>query len=128
MIGNLFAQNPRNSVRSESNNDTNAAIDWSDTSYTDYENYQRWLSQQFNESLKLYPERLDVLLKTGVRFILMGLRVCREHRWNPEKTMLADYNKLVPAFVGENESIINLDVDLFWLDTMRPVYVDNFTC
>ena len=73
----FFAQNPRNSLQSDANNGTDTAIDWSDTSYTDYENYQRWLSQQFNESLKIYPERLDLKLKTRVRFTLMGLLVSK---------------------------------------------------
>ena len=77
MVRNFFAQNLKKTARSDSNNDTNAAIDWSDTSYTDYENYQRWLSQQFNESLKIYPERLDLILKTRVRFTLMGLIVSK---------------------------------------------------
>ena len=88
---------------------------------TYYSNNQGLPDQQFMESMKMYPYKLDALLKAR---ILSGIESHREYQkfqvQNLEKSMLEDYNKLVPAFAGENESIINLDVDLFWMDTMRP--------
>ena len=36
------------------------------------------------------------------------------------KSIFSNYNKLVPGFVGEDQSEIFLDLDLFWLDFMSP--------
>ena len=95
-----YAQNPNNSY---------------------YSKNQGLPDQQFLESMKIYPDKLDALLKAR---IWSGIESHREYQKfqdeNLEKSVLEDYNKLVPAFSGENESIINLDVDLFWMDTMRP--------
>ena len=36
------------------------------------------------------------------------------------KSIFLDYDKLIPAFIGEDKSDIFLDLDLFWLDFMSP--------
>ena len=37
-----------------------------------------------------------------------------------QKAIFADYNKNIPGLIGEDQSEVNLDLDLFWLDSMNP--------
>ena len=80
--------------------------------------------QNFALSSKLYPNTLDVLLKAGIRSNPLknpGLKTHNLWRHGVHiKSIFSNYNKLVPGFIGEDQSEIFLDLDLFWLDFMSP--------
>ena len=59
-------------------------------------NYYLYLD--FIESSYIFPSRMESLLDS----------------------ILGNYNKKIPAHVGDVQSQINLDVDLFWLGEMSP--------
>ena len=53
---------------------------------------------EFTESANIYPKKMKTLLDR----------------------IFGDYDKLIPGFVNDLQSEVDLNLDLFWLDTMSP--------
>ena len=53
---------------------------------------------EFTESANIYPTKMKTLLDR----------------------IFGDYDKLIPGFVNDLQSEVDLNLDLFWLDTMSP--------
>ena len=88
-IASLFAQNFRpkwpavelkRSARSEDLSGRNGTADWLD-SFSDDE---KWLYQSFVSSSKIYPDKLDLLLKLGLRNLRRGIMGVRTGRTRPK--------------------------------------------
>ena len=71
-IASLYAQNFRSkwpavdlkrSARSENLSGQNGTADWVDG----FSEYEKWLYQSFVSSSKIYPDKLDLLLKLGLK-------------------------------------------------------------
>ena len=60
--------------------------------------YYHNLNLEFTESANIYPKKMKTLLDR----------------------IFGDYDKLIPGFVNNLQSEIDLNLDLFWLDTMSP--------
>ena len=88
-IASLYAQNFhqkwsgvnfKRSIRSIDLSVRNGTADWLD-SFSDYE---RWLYQSFVSSSKIYPDKLDLLLKLGLKNLRGGIMVVRTGRAKPK--------------------------------------------
>ena len=60
--------------------------------------YYHNLNLEFTESANIYPKKMKTLLDR----------------------IFGDYDKLIPGFVNDSQSEVDLNLDLFWLDTMSP--------
>ena len=60
--------------------------------------YYHNLYLEFTESANIYPTKMKTLLDR----------------------IFGDYDKLIPGFVNDLQSEVDLNLDLFWLDTMSP--------
>ena len=99
--------------------------------------YEKWMYSNFVSSSKLYPDKLDLLLEPGLKNFKQAvsgipIRCDTNTVWMiPEqhinfrvqlKTIFTDrrYKKHIPGFIGEDQSEVNLDLDLLWIDSMNP--------